>query len=52
MAGAKGIAGFALTVVACCLALEHPHGPAEKLGEVHFSTSCNAGAQKEFDRWG
>ena len=50
MAGAKGIAGFALTVVACCLALEHPHGPAEKLGEVHFSTSCNAGAQKEFDR--
>jgi 1,2-phenylacetyl-CoA epoxidase PaaB subunit len=50
MAGAKTIAGFALGVVGCCLALQHQHGPGEKLGEVHFATSCNAGAQKEFDR--
>jgi len=33
-----------------CFAQEHEHGPSEKLGTVHFSTSCNEGAQKEFDR--
>jgi tetratricopeptide (TPR) repeat protein len=26
------------------------HGRGEKLGAVHFATSCNAAAQKEFDR--
>jgi len=31
-------------------AQEHAHGNAEKLGEVHFATSCNEAAQKEFDR--
>jgi len=31
-------------------AQEHEHGSSEKLGTVHFSTSCNEGAQKEFDR--
>ncbi len=31
-------------------AQEHEHGPDEKLGTVHFSTSCNAPAQAEFDR--
>jgi len=31
------------------LAQEHEHGSGEKLGTVHFSTSCNAGAQMEFD---
>jgi hypothetical protein len=31
-------------------AQEHEHGPSEKLGTVHFATSCNEGAQKEFDR--
>src|SRR5262245_23660207 len=31
-------------------AQEHEHGPGEKLGTVHFSTSCNEAAQKEFDR--
>ena len=31
-------------------AQEHEHGAGEKLGAVHFSTSCNEGAQKEFDR--
>jgi len=29
---------------------EHVHPPSEKLGTVHFSTSCNDVAQKEFDR--
>src|SRR5437868_3580825 len=29
---------------------EHEHGGSEKLGAVHFATSCNEGAQKEFDR--
>ena len=33
------------------LAQEHQHGAAgEKLGTVHFSTSCNGAAQEEFDR--
>src|SRR5215471_19807479 len=32
------------------LAQEHEHPASEKLGTVHFSTSCNDGAQKEFDR--
>ncbi len=31
-------------------AQEHEHGPDEKLGTVHFPTSCNAPAQAEFDR--
>ncbi len=29
---------------------EHQHGVEEQLGEVHFATSCNEAAQKEFDR--
>jgi hypothetical protein len=32
------------------LAQEHHHGQSEKLGAVHFATSCNAGAQREIDR--
>src|SRR4051794_3543373 len=32
------------------MAQEHEHGIGEKLGAVHFSTSCNGGAQKEFNR--
>jgi tetratricopeptide (TPR) repeat protein len=35
-----GLSGFAQ---------EHEHGAGEKLGAVHFATSCNEGAQKEFD---
>jgi tetratricopeptide (TPR) repeat protein len=50
MVRARVIAGFLLTVTASCLAQEHQHGKGEKLGVVHFATSCNAGAQKEFDR--
>src|SRR5216683_6552863 len=45
-------------VVGCLIALlapsgiaqEHQHGNGEKLGAVHFATSCNAAAQKEFDQ--
>jgi hypothetical protein len=32
------------------IAQERQHGKGEKLGAVHFGTSCNAAAQKEFDR--
>ena len=28
----------------------HPAGRAERLGAVHFSTSCSARAQPQFDR--
>jgi hypothetical protein len=50
MVRAGVFAGFLLTLAASCPAQEHPHGQGEKLGAVHFATSCNAGAQKEFDR--
>lgn len=50
MGGARVIAGILLTLAASCLAHEHQHGNAEKLGTVHFATSCNEGAQKEFNR--
>jgi len=29
---------------------EHQHGDSEKLGEVHFATSCNESAQSDFNR--
>jgi tetratricopeptide (TPR) repeat protein len=29
---------------------QHPAGPTETVGQVHFPVSCNAAAQKEFDR--
>ncbi len=32
------------------LAQEHQHKNDEKLGTVHFATSCNEAAQQEFDR--
>jgi hypothetical protein len=47
---ARVVAGFLLTLAASCLGQDHQHGKGEKLGVVHFATSCNAGAQKEFDR--
>jgi hypothetical protein len=50
MVRTRVIAGFLLTLAAGCLAQEHQHGKGEKLGVVHFATSCHAGAQKEFDR--
>jgi hypothetical protein len=44
------VAGFVLLFAANCPAQEHQHGNDEKLGTVHFATSCNGAAQKEFDR--
>jgi hypothetical protein len=44
-------AGCAIALLtASGVAQEHQHGKGEKLGAVHFATSCNAEAQKEFDR--
>jgi hypothetical protein len=50
MGRAGVVAGFVLLFAANCLAQEHQHGNSEKLGTVHFATSCNGAAQKEFDR--
>ena len=48
---AKTIAGFLVTLlVSSCPAQEHEHVALEKLGAVHFATSCNADAQVEFNR--
>ena len=33
-----------------CVAQEHSHGNDQKLGTVHFPTSCNEAAQHDFDR--
>ena len=47
----KLIASILLTLVASGGgAQEHQHGNGEKLGTVHFATSCNVAAQKEFNR--
>jgi len=32
------------------VAQEHQHGSGDRLGAVHFATSCKEGAQTEFDR--
>ena len=49
MSWARVIAGFLVALLATSgIAQEHEHG--EKLGVVHFATSCNQQAQKEFDR--
>src|SRR3977135_4513908 len=50
MVRAGVIAGFLLTLAPSCLAEQHQHGKSEKLGTVHFATSCNEVAQKEFNR--
>jgi hypothetical protein len=51
MARVKLIAAILLTWGASSsIAQEHQHGSGEKLGTVHFATSCNAAAQKEFNR--
>jgi tetratricopeptide (TPR) repeat protein len=51
MARVKLIAAILLTLGASSsIAQEHQHGSGEKLGTVHFATSCNAAAQKEFNR--
>jgi len=44
-------AGCAIALLAAnAVAQEHQHEKGDKLGAVHFATSCNAEAQKEFDR--
>src|SRR5258706_744674 len=44
-------AGCAVALLAAsAVGQERQHGKDEKLGAVHFATSCNAEAQKEFDR--
>ena len=50
MVRARVIGGFLLTLAAGSLAQEHPQAIGEKLGTVHFATSCNEAAQKQFDR--
>lgn len=51
MVGVKLIAAVLITLVALdSLSHEHRHGNGEKLGEVHFATSCNHVAQTEFNR--
>src|SRR5947207_7582710 len=42
----------AMLLAVPAVAQEHQHGaaPAEKLGTVHFATSCNAAAQPSFAR--
>ena len=50
MVRARVLAGFLLVLAVSCVAQEHQHGKDEKLGLVHFATSCNEAAQKEFNR--
>ena len=51
MVRVKIIVAILLTLVASSgIAQEHQHGSAEKLGAVHFATSCNEAAQTEFNR--
>src|SRR6202162_813124 len=50
MVRARLLAGFLLVLAVSCVAQEHQHGKDEKLGLVHFATSCNEAAQKEFNR--
>ena len=39
-----------MLVAARGISQEHQHGDGEKLGEVHFATSCNEPAQRDFNR--
>jgi hypothetical protein len=55
MSGAKGIAMrflfvLFLMVLAMGFAQADPSGSPEKLGTVHFSTSCNAATEPQFNR--
>src|SRR5215469_13485315 len=51
MHGTKVIAAVLLVVASTRgMTQEHQHGTAEKLGEVHFATSCNEAAQRQFNR--
>ena len=51
MVRVKLVAGILLTLGASgTVAQEHQHGNDEKLGTVHFATSCNEETQKEFNQ--
>lgn len=51
MNGKKPIAALLLVLIAARgMTQEHQHGNDEKLGEVHFATSCNEPAQSDFSR--
>lgn len=51
MSRTRAIAGCVIALCAASgAAREHRHATGEKLGAVHFATSCNEQAQKEFDR--
>src|SRR5205085_10385990 len=51
MLKARVIAASAFVLLATAMHAQEHHGTnTEKLGAVHFATSCNAGAQKQFDR--
>src|ERR1700730_13974229 len=51
MVGVKFVAAMLLTLVASWgLGQERQRANGEKLGAVHFATSCNEAAQKEFNR--
>jgi hypothetical protein len=51
MARGKLVAAILLTFMASSsVAHEHQHASGEKLGTVHFATSCNEAAQTEFNR--
>ena len=39
-----------ILLASSAMAQEHQHGSGDRLGAVHFATSCNEGAQTEFDR--
>ena len=51
MSGIRLLAAILLVLSASrSLAKEHRHGTDEKLGAVHFATSCKLSAQDDFDR--
>jgi hypothetical protein len=50
MARVKLIATVVLMATSHAIAQEHQHQSGEKLGTVHFATSCNQVVEKEFNR--
>ena len=51
MSRIKFVAAILLALAASpSMAQEHQHGAGEKLGAVHFATSCNDVAQKDINR--
>jgi hypothetical protein len=51
LSGTKLIAAILLVLVASrSLAQEHRHGAGDKLGAVHFATSCNGAAPNDINR--